>query len=116
MAAHELGSAIDDLRAHGSLRQIRKPEHEAPPRLQAVESYGSPQVVCLAGFAVNQRKRFHHLPKMGTATRGGKHLLRIAAISQQADAVAGDECELAHRNRGGGGIVEFGVIAYPGLK
>ena len=86
-----MGCAIDDLRAHGSLRQIREPEHETPPRLQAVEGHGSPQVVCLAGFAVNQCKRFHHLPKMGAATRGGEHLLRIAAISKQADAVAGVE-------------------------
>src|SRR5271156_4940964 len=116
MAAHELGGAINDLGAHGSFRKVGEPEHETPSRLKAVESHCGAQVVCLARLALNQCKRLHHLAKMGAATRGGEHLLRIAAIGKQTDAVAGDERQLAHRKRGGGCIVEFGVVAYASLK
>ena len=111
VTTQQVHCAVDHLRTHGGFGQIRDPENQRSPGLQASEQRSGAQVVRFARFSANLRQQFDHLAQVCRAAAGQQALLDRLAVGEQADAIAGEECELRQRHRGGAGMIEFGVFA-----
>jgi len=109
VAAKKLHRAVNDFRAHGGFGEVGDPEDEGAAGLEAVEGGGGTEVVGLAGFSMDLGKGLDELAEVGCAAAGQEALLEARAISEQADAVAGVECELSQGDGGGAGVIELGV-------